>query len=501
MEEINIIQTEEDRGITKRGTLNLVFSVCCLVIAYLFVGSINSIIPGRCVPLGYLILSVSLYALTAVIACINGGRIRIDSVIAFCFGSIVASYRFIHGDVSNDLFPVFLMSLLSYGYFTLSLYGNSSRSVTGRLLLDCVKVVASLFISFSSLFVSIFKPEGRKKSPKNTLLVIVGLIIAIILVVIVASLLSYDSHFTELLPKLDADMVFDVLAKVFFTIPIAAMMFSIFASSERHKLNGLSSVNSVEKISAGMKKIPPALVAIPVFSVLVIYVLFFVSQWAYYMSAFTHTLPDGYSAAEYAREGFFRLCVVVSINSALIIVIGCFMKIVGKAGETLQKIMKLLLSVASLILIATAVSKMLLYIDLYDLTVDRLVVTVFLVFLAISFIAVIISCLFRRVRSLPIIIVSALVMIAAFTLINTNGLIAKYNVDMYISGKHQNIDVEYLAKELSYSAVPELGRLYENAQDETVKLRAKKCLEENFADKDFEWYELSMPIINSKMGG
>lgn len=494
-EPLKIETPAEAGGITRKGVIAFVFALCCFVAAYLFV----CLVPIDSSPLGFFVLTAAFYLVTAIAALLLGGRIRAVGVLALVLGLVTAAYRLVHGSVSFDLFPVFVLSFLCYGLFAVSLFGNTGGGLGGAFLLDIVKGFVYMFTAFADFFVAVFRPEGTKRTPKKLLIAAAGIVISIILVLIVGGLLSFDAHFTELLPKLEIDDVLRVFLKLFLTVPIAAMTFSMLASSMKHKLGRMSRRETVDGISEKTKVIPVLIIALPIFSVLAVYVLFFVSQWAYYMSAFTGTLPEGYSFAEYAREGFFNLCVVALINAVLIIVLSSFAGAKGKGGAAVVSILKILLSLATLVLIATAVSKMLIYIGAYDLTRDRLAVTVFLVFLALAFLAVIVSTVFKKVKAIPVIVVIACASLIAFSLVDTNRLIAKYNVDSYLGGNHANIDVAYLESDLGLSAVPELERLAENAKDPDVKAAAGRAITNiRKENSDLKWYEMSIPYRKAR---
>ena len=66
----------------------------------------------------------------------------------------------------------------------------------------------------------------------------------------------------------------------------------------------------------------------------VLYLLFFGVQAGYFLSAFRSYLPDGFTFAEYARRGFFELCIVSVINLAVILlaVFFCRRSENGKGG-------------------------------------------------------------------------------------------------------------------------------------------------------------------------
>ena len=74
---------------------------------------------------------------------------------------------------------------------------------------------------------------------------------------------------------------------------------------------------SAETALPKLRVVPEAvwLAALGVFSAL--YLAFFFVQGRYLFGAFTRTLPESFTVAEYARQGFFELCRVMAINFTL----------------------------------------------------------------------------------------------------------------------------------------------------------------------------------------
>ncbi len=182
-------------------------------------------------------------------------------------------------------------------------------------------------------------------------------------------------------------------------------------------------------------------------------------------------LPEAYSAADYARNGFFELCGVAAINAALALVLNGFSKRAGKAASVCCKLLTLLLSLETLILIATALSKLFLYIERFDLTLARLWPTFFLVLLAVAFVTLIVSTLIRRVKLLPVVLTVCVLFAAAYPCCNVKGLVARYNVDAYLARTERSedaaLDARYLAS-LGEAAIPELVRAYEDPRTDAA---------------------------------
>ncbi|MBQ1817863.1 MAG: DUF4173 domain-containing protein [Clostridia bacterium] len=494
METLETAGHDAPSGISREGRLRFIFAAAALVASYL----LTCVVPVWDAPLGYLVLSVAFYTFTAVFALLLGGRISFAALLAFLLGFALSAYRFVHGGRCPDNTPVLLLNAGCFAYYTAALFGNHSGRLGGTLLLDLAKGSAYCFISFTSFFRDLFKPRGAKKGPKTILLTLLSVFIAAAALIAVGSLLSYDSRFAAMMPKIDVDTVLESIIKVHFAVPIAAMVFSLFISSRERRLPGLSTPQSAQAAGQRLRRIPGLILALPAAALLVMYALFFISQWGYYMSAFTHTLPEGYSAAEYAREGFFQLLGVACINAVLLVVMRCFSAEGSGGVRALQRALSILICLATLLLIATAISKMVLYIGWYDLTRRRLEASVFLVFLAGAFLFTLLSLIIPKMKALPFIIGLGLVMLTAFSLVNTDRMIADYNADSYLSGRHDSIDIDYLAEGIGYNGVPALIRLESEASDSAVRRSAfekRTKLKADLKDSPGLWYEGDLPAF------
>lgn len=193
------------------------------------------------------------------------------------------------------------------------------------------------------------------------------------------------------------------------------------------------------------------------------YLVYLFSQTAYFFSAFSGLLPEGYKLtfADYARRGFFELCYIAGINLVLIFLMIILAK---KKNEKLPAVLKVFgcfIGVFTLAIIATAISKMVMYIDNYGMTVLRLGTSAFMIFMAVVFIAVIIRCFTDKVKILHTALITASVILIALGAVDIRAVAAKYNYNAYITGKLKAIDTEYLYS-LGEEGVPYLIKLLDD---------------------------------------
>lgn len=203
------------------------------------------------------------------------------------------------------------------------------------------------------------------------------------------------------------------------------------------------------------------------------YLLYLVSQLAYFFSAFRGILPEGYTQAEYARRGFFEMCALCSINLLMVMIsIGQ----VRREPETprLTKALCLFILVFSLVLAACSASKMSMYISAYGLTRLRVLTSLFMVCVAAALLCVAIWILVPRFPYMQIAVLTILVVGCCTGWMDVDTQVARYNVDAYLSGQLITVDVAHLSG-LSEGAIPQLARLLE-APDPQVQQEARSAL-------------------------
>jgi len=185
------------------------------------------------------------------------------------------------------------------------------------------------------------------------------------------------------------------------------------------------------------------------------------------LSAFSGTVPPGWeSYAEFARRGFFELCVIAVIN--LLVLTGTHLGIeITKRQSAATRVLNTLLAVLTLVLIATAFSKLALYISIFGLTVQRLLPGVFLIFLTIVFGGVIA----RQSLRFPIMRLAAFTgttLLCLLFVINTDALVVNYNANRYLSGTLTEFDTIVLYRSGSAGLGAAL-LLYEQSDDQQLR--------------------------------
>jgi hypothetical protein len=380
-----------------------------------------------------------------------------------------------------------------------------SERLSGYILSDAVNQIFVVpFTNFAGAFTSLIQGAKQRSGSRRGLYAAIGVIVAIPVIAGVTSLLmSADRGFADVMERILETVNLETfgryLVELLVGIPVACYIYgSAFGNGHGRYADRLTKAGADEAL-ARAHRIPLAAVRPGLVILAALYVLFFVAMGAYLFSAFRGDLPSDYTYAEYARRGFFELCGVSAINLAVIAFVYLFAK--RGAGEYPKSLRALTaaISLMTMLLVLTAASKMLLYIQMYGLTRLR-VYTLWFMLLMLCVFAVVVLWHIRPFNAgRPITIAFAALVLCLF-FANTDGLIAKYNVEQYEAGALKSVDTEMLTY-MSDAVVPYLTKL-KDAEDLRIRLGAITALREreNYADDMKGLYEPSWRGWNAQTG-
>lgn len=298
--------------------------------------------------------------------------------------------------------------------------------------------------------------------------VFIGLLCAIpALVIILPLLIHADAAFAGLMELTILDNIGELLASLSVGLLLFAIIFTCLFSL-RHQLNGACPPSSHERKGADALAVNVFLSVIGV-----VYLLYLFSQLFYFVSAFSGILPEDFTVAEYARRGFFEMCAICAINLGLVALV----LLISRKPEAPRSTRGLLLFILlfSLVLVATAMSKMVLYVGSFGMTRLRVMTSLFMVMLAVVILLLAVRLFVTGFPYMRIAVLTLAVLGLAIGYLDVDTQIANYNVAAYQNGRLEQIDVDHLA-ELSDGAVPALFSLLED-DDPTVVSRAAEALQ------------------------
>ncbi len=180
---------------------------------------------------------------------------------------------------------------------------------------------------------------------------------------------------------------------------------------------------------------------------------------------------SGLTAAEYARKGFWQLCVVTVLAQLVILVTVRKAPVATRAERAWLRGLLGGLAVLTLVIVASALSRMWAYQEAYGYTVLRLLVATCELWFGVVLLMVLAAGVRLRAEWLPRAVVgSAMGALLVLAVVNPEAYVAERNVARYAhTGK---IDVDYLGT-LSVDAAPALARLPE--PERSCALRAMRA--------------------------
>ena len=285
---------------------------------------------------------------------------------------LTADIRIMH---MNKLLLLFLNV-----YFILHTYCNTVDWRFGKYVSAMFefagKSIGKVFTPFADLGEYIKLHKNEKNS--QVLYALVGIGISIPLILIVGSLLvSADVVFKDAVDTMFQGWDFaDIIGVLFWIIFYFTFSYGMITVLEEKNLT---------ETVKDCKQFPPIIAIMSTGIITIIYVFFSYIQITYLFGA-KGILPEGFTYAEYAREGFFQLLFVCILNLLIVLV--------GISLFKESKILKTILCVISLctfVMIASSAYRMILYIRFYYLTFLRIFVLWALVVIALLMVGIIVQ--------------------------------------------------------------------------------------------------------------
>lgn len=419
-------------------TKDKVFAVATLVVS-LFL-SLFGVFSGFA--LGYL-LSFCLIFIIFTAYFLKGAKVKFLPILCGILSLAISSIFIFTSNGSVRFFGAvtgFLLLLIYLdGFINGTVKGNSK---TLGIFYSAVSSIGNMPFTLKSLFTGDKKIVGKA---------VIGLLCAIpVLIVVVPLLISSDDAFRGMMSNIFSN-TFSVILKIIFGIFICPFIISYGFSLKEKRVDEIKKSN--------FKGIENVYLISFLSTISVCYLLYLFSQLAYFFSAFKGFLPNGeITYAAYARKGFFEMCVIAVINLAIVFsALLLAKKKKGKVSHSIKSITTFI-SAFTLIIIATAISKMVLYINAYGMTILRITTSSFMLFLSIVFISVILKIYIKKINIIKTALIAAGCIILVLGTVNVNSVCARYNYENYKSGALKTIDINELY-ELGYEGIPYIVEL------------------------------------------
>lgn len=398
--------------------------------------------------------------LLAVFAAVKKLPVRAPHIALFSIAVLFCFVPLFSANIAiNYLAAVF--SFLLYFYLGIALSG---AEVLGKHFVRDIfaAVFAKPFSMFGECPRALASLVKKARGGKTALYIFLGLLLAVPLSIVVLLLLmlsdglfeSFMDGLRDSLPSFDALCVFEIAFAVPIAFYLCGMLFSAAKKAEPKP-----------EAAPAYRIFPLAASCAAVTPVCLFYLVYLIIQLNYLGAAFGGEFPEGVSYSEFARRGFFELCVIAFINLCVILLIQTFSA--RKEGDRRPAVLKaytVLISVFTLLLIASAMCKMFMYIGEYGMTRLRIYTSWFMALLAVMFVVIIVSQ-FIDFRVWRAVFAAFTVMFGMLCFSNVDGMIARYNADAYRSGALSEVDFGLL-EDLGVSSARQVLELSEEFPEE-----------------------------------
>ena len=401
----------------------------------------------------------------------------------------------------GSVYLAFPIVLLAFSYFIH--YNPSTQFITWFTIIGliCIQIILLADIEVNGLFsfdmlsksivnligkpfsnyvmpLNSFKilKNNKSKTLVNSIYIFIGLAISIPIAAILMGLfMSADAVFEESMETV-IDFIGLDFAVAFWDIVLGSL-FGLFLGAM------LLGLKYDEKKQAPVAKIGDNIESIIIGTFLTIInvfiITFVVFQFVYLFGGTVNITASDMTYAEYARRGFFELATA----SGIIFAIALFVLIMtkkknGKLPLWIQ-LTTVCLCLCNGVLLISAMKRMLLYVDIYGLSVKRVLTLWFMIIIGLCLFWLIIKSFINKIYVMKWIGTTVIIGVCILSLTNVDRIIANYNVNRYLSSPAENsIDINYLGQ-LSYSAVPEIVRLKGLDEGNNVNFDIKNILEDH----------------------
>ena len=425
------------------------------------------------------------------------------------------------------LIPIFIISLnnfISASYMmtpTNFLVIVFLYSVMFLLLANKLNLMKLNLFGIIKIIVNIFEPminfivpfrwiaERSKNKEKNILTkrILIGVLVSIPAVMFLVMMLSsadlvfYNNFimFNDWFKKLfEFINIFKIIVGTFTGFYLFSHLYSVFVKDDNSFANTISNKTDTAKQLKG----DVIVFNILMMSILVVYTIFIGIQFKYLFSG--GALPNGLNYSEYARKGFFELVFLSVLNIALILLTTYLLR--DKIYEDknkwalFTKLMLIYLCLITGILLVSSYFRMSLYDSAYGFTRLRVLVYIFLVFEALGLIATFLYIIKHNFNILAVYAAIGLTFYLTLNLVKIDEIIAKRNIDMYLSGQAEDVDIDYL-RTLSQDALPQIIRLTDSNVPIMTRIKTINYLKDIsgvYNNKDNKWQSYNLVIERNK---
>jgi len=477
-------------------TADIVFALVAIVLGFLYWNFIDLYMLGA----GVTIFALLMFAASFVYLNKSGFKQNAKSLVCLTLATASAIQLTLFDNQFISFLNFIFLKLTFIYWICLSTGRQLEKNLSVYVIGDAFKQILSIpFSNFGCCKSGIAKGLSKPKKAKGVTAAFVGLLIFFPLIVVVINLLmsadlAFENFVIGFLNRFDMARVFQYILYFLFGIPVAFYLYGLIYGNKTGRYSEKITAQSVDNTAKSVKIAPRVTIYTVMTAFNFIYFVFFAVQANYLFSAFFGTLPQAFTYAEFARRGFFELCAVAGINLGILII--AHLAIKRESGEELKalRIQTVIISIFTILMIVTAQSKMIMYINVFGLTQLRVFTSWFMILLFLIFTFILVRQ-FKKFNLTRFVVIGFVAMFMALSYSNVDGLIAKYNIERYQAGTLQTLDIDALGR-LSDAAVPHMHNLYITGEYDWRLVNAMSTFRWIPSESDFRTFNLQRHRAN-----
>jgi len=314
------------------------------------------------------------------------------------------------------------------------------------------------------------QPEGSEKRSSSLWAYIRGIVIALPVLAIFASLLSSaDPIFADRFQKFIDLFQLDNLPEYIFRLVYILIFAYALAGTFLHAAQ--KSGGDYEEKDRFAPFLGFTESSIVLGAVIGLFAAFVIIQFQYFFGGQANINIEGYTYSEYARKGFGELVAVAFFSLLLLLGLGAITRRETEIQRKTFSTMGVILVGLVLVMLVSAFQRLVLYETVYGFSRLRTYTHVFMIWLALLLVAVVILEIKRRERAAGFsMLMASLGFIISLSLLNVDAFIVKQNVQREVSDvgsvsqtqdNQPELDTQYFLG-LSEDAVPVLAATFED---------------------------------------
>ena len=421
-----------------------------------------------------LVLGTGIYLLKA-----DGLRLSRNSSLLLIPIAFLAAVTFFRQEPMT-VFLSMAMTLFLMGVFALTyLNGQWTRYALLDYILGYLRLLGSMIVRPLGFSAEVKKeqPSGSEKRGSKVLPVVRGIVIAIPVIAIFASLLSeadpiFAERFKDFIDLFNIDNLPEYIFRLVYILIFAYAIAGTFLHAAQKSGEELEEKAIISHFLGFTES------SIVLGSVVVLFLAFAIIQFQYFFGGQTNINLDGYTYSEYARKGFGELVAVAFFSLLMILGLGAITRRETDAQRKTFSILGVTLVGLVLVMLVSAFQRLILYEFAYGFSRLRTYTHVFMIWLALLLVSVVVLEVLRQERSIGLtMVLAALGFVISLGILNVDGFIVKNNIQREIVGQapavftvgRPELDAHYFL-DLSDDAVPALVDAFtDNGLPENVR--------------------------------